>query len=811
MKNPGSDTHETDIFMQDKNALTHNIQEKILSFQKNIELNPQDFSAYNELGDALYKQGFYSEAEKNFRHALTLKPNDITVLNNLGIALCAQKKWNDAKEIFETSLQHHPYFSDTYKNLGIALRELGALEHSTKVFETAIALNAQDPVLYNALGDIFFKQKNFKAAENHFRSALKLTQDDASLFNNLGLALHIQSHYEEAHKQFQKAIELDPHRTETWINKGAVLHDLGQLKEASQNYREALRYHPNDPNLHNALGDVFYKLGIMEKAKESFIYALHLAPLDIAILNNLASVFLRQAQWIPLEKVCRQILAIAPKHIDACRYLGAALRELGQLQEAKIIYKQALALQPDLLETLNNLGLTHLDLNEFTEAEQCFRKALALKPSFSDASTNLIVLLGDKTHRYAEAVTVCQEAIQANPDNADAYNGLANALRHKDHFEAIAESHYKKAFALKGQALHGFNLSHCLLAQGKIKEGFEYYEYRLTKNADENITHFLNEPPWRGQSVYAEDSLVVYSEQGMGDIIQFSRFLPFLIKIFKHVALLTHTPLVTLMQNSFPNIEVIDLCALEEPRQTRQFDWGCPVMSLPYALDIHHEATIPNQPYLAVTQESQKKWSTLLNRNQGNKGNENERQAHDAEHTHHAMHANDLKHENDSKHSKHEHHSHDLKQAHVGLIWSGSNASYASKRNIPIELFVQALHTLPYRWFNLGFPSSQEDIAYALQKYDMVIEDGMNDSENFADTAALIQQLDFVIAVDTAVAHIAGGLGKPVYMLNRKHGDFRWIRDRSDTPWYPSMHILTQAQEGDWSDVLQALYKKLKQ
>jgi hypothetical protein len=402
---------------------------------------------------------------------------------------------------------------------------------------------------------------------------------------------------------------------------------------------------------------------------------------------------------------------------------------MGQLQEAILCFEQALRLKSDYVDALDNLGATLWIMGRFADARAKLERALQIEPNNARAITKLGAFLNDEG-RIDEALEYYNRALSHAPKRQSALWGKSTAL----------------------------------LALGQYREGWKLYETGLGQRDLRGSNPFGAAKPWDGKPA-PEKHLLIWSEQGLGDSLQFIRYAELCKERVGKVSVLCPKPLVRL----FKALPFVD-DAFDAPQEGRSsFDEHVPMMSLPHLFDTVLETVPATIPYLRVDPDLLAKWATRFSG------------------------ITDMK---------------------IGLVWAGSSregmlSASAVDRRRSVELArMKPWHDLlGAKFFNLqmGAPASQ--IA-ALRLADH-LTDFMGEVADFADTAAIVQNLDLVITVDTSVAHLAGGLGKPVWILSRFDADWRWLQNRPSNPWYPTARIFGQPTLGDWDSVMTEVGREL--
>ncbi|RAN42511.1 hypothetical protein RB25_25865 [Herbaspirillum rubrisubalbicans] len=421
---------------------------------------------------------------------------------------------------------------------------------------------------------------------------------------------------------------------------------------------------------------------------------------------------------------------------------GMCLREVGYLYRAIEAFDQAF--QSGLLsESLFEKGHCYLLLGKPKEASDCFGQLLSESDSIhSSAHLFNAIALQDMNQPYA-AITSFEKALKADKDNSS------------------VNWHFGRA----------------LLSVADWKRGWTAHEYRI--KADPRMTREFSDKRWLGEPVFGK-SVVLWPEQGLGDILQFCRFAPVLANMGASVYLILPQALAELVGGSLnhfvsPGHVEIEILVYEK-EEVRDFDFHCPLMSLPYALEVHSEKMIPYaKGYLLPPAEKIKAWDRRIG----------------------------------------------VKRAlRVGIVWGGHSKhnedAYSrlidSRRSIPLRSFLALLNNTPnVEWFSLQKGAPRHQLTELVESGLLInpMTDLTELITDWSDTAALLSHLDLLITVDTSVAHLAGAIGKPVWMLSRYNGCWRWIKGRTDTPWYDSMRIFHQAEDGNWAGPINALGRAL--
>jgi TPR repeat/Tetratricopeptide repeat/Glycosyltransferase family 9 (heptosyltransferase) len=431
------------------------------------------------------------------------------------------------------------------------------------------------------------------------------------------------------------------------------------------------------------------------------------------------------------------------------------LVESRRFDEALVSCNRAIALQPDYAAAHNNQGIALQELQRLEEALASFDKAIALRPDYAEAHANRGHVLQD-LNRHVDALTSYDRAIGLQPGFAETYYDRGTALHDIGrHEEAVAS--YERAISLRPDfAMAHVNHSLCLWKLGDLSRGWSEYEWRWKTPLLVNAVRQFRQPLWLGQETLAGKTILLHAEQGFGDTLQFCRYAHLAAAQGAHVVLEVQRPLVRLLAG----LGVPEVIARGEPLPP--FDLQCSLMSLPLAFQTTMETIPAPQRYLASDPVQTAAWRQRLAALPGRR---------------------------------------------VGLVWAG-----APRRDLPDAMAIDRRR--PMTLGHLAPLAAVSGVSFvSLQKGEtarqtrsppvaMQVHDFTDELADFADTAALVMALDLVICVDTAVAHLAGALGKPVWILNRFDSCWRWLLDRSDSPWYPTARLFRQPAPGDWGSVI---------
>jgi tetratricopeptide (TPR) repeat protein len=501
--------------------------------------------------------------------------------------------------------------------------------------------------------------------------------------------------------------------------------------------------------------DVFHLLALVQSMSGK--NAVALANYDRALRLRPASSELHNNRGIALDKLGRfeealasydRALALRPDNSQAHNNRGAVLLELRRVEEALGSFERAIALHGHYAEAHHNCGRTLHDLRRFPEALARFDRAIALRPDYAEAHNHRGVTLG-KLGRFQEALGSFDRVLALRPDNPEALANRGNVLKELKRFEE-ALANFDRAFAARpGFREVLFNAGVCRLLTGDFDRGWENYEWRIEVDQAKFEKRNLVTPRWRGESDIAGKTMLLYADQGFGDTIQFCRYAPLIAQLGARVVLEVQKSLHQLTST----LNAVQIVSRGDPLPA--FDMHSSLLSLPLAFKTRLETIPAKVPYLRASPQVSRSWSARL----------------------------------EAK-----------RRPWIGLAWSGSPTHRNDQnRSIKLECLLSLLKT------DATFVSLQKDVREqdtGLLKKQTALLHFEGELENFADTAGLISNLDLVISVDTSVAHLAGALAKPVWVLLPFIPDWRWLLDRDDSPWYPTARLFRQDHTRRWDSVI---------
>lgn len=578
-----------------------------------------------------------------------------------------------------------------------------------------------------------------------------------------------------------------------WHAQALARHKAGQLDAAEPLYRQALKQAPDFVDSLHMLGVLHAQRGQPGEAAELIGRALQLQPGEPTALNNLGGA-LNQLQRHDEALACfGQLCAQQPGNAEAHTSRADALRGLGRFEESLAACDKALQIQPELRrariaranalrrlsrfdealaeldavlaahanspEALNDRGNVLFDLRRFEEALVCFEQALQLRPAYAEALFNRANTLR-ALHRFDAAIAAYDALLQTSPGHAEGWNNRGAALEMRGDYAQALTSYASARAANPQHVMAHLNAALCHLLQGEFEQGWPLYRWREHAEDARLNDRSLPAPRWDGAAPLAGKRILLLSEQGLGDTLQFCRYARLLAAQGAEV-LLEIWPALHSLLSRVAGVSQVVLRGEAPPA----VDFCVPLLDLPGLLGTHLDSIPADTPYLQARADRRAHWQTLLA----------------------ARCAPGKK--------------------RIGLVWSGNpRHSNDHKRSIALE------HLRPLLNCDAQFISLQPDIRdsdLAALEVSPCLLDLRADIRDFEDTAALIEQLDLVISVDTSVAHLAGALGKSTWLLLPHKPDWRWLLGRDDSPWYPGMRLFRQPRHDDWDGVMAALVQAL--
>jgi tetratricopeptide (TPR) repeat protein len=689
-----------------------------------LKRNPTNALALNNRGNALNGLKRFEEALASYDRALAVRPDLAEAVCNRGVALHELKRFEDSLAAYDRALTVRPDYAEALANRGNTLAALKRFEQALASYDSALALRPDYAQAHFRRGNSLYELQRFEEALSSYDRALALRPDYAEAYCCRGGALHALEQFEEALASYDRALELQPDYAEALANRGLALHHLKQFGQALTSYDQALKLRPDFAEALSNRGLTMHELRRFEQALASYDRALTLRPDYTVAYHNRGNALYELRRFEQALASYDRALTQRPDYAEAHCGRGNALHALERFEQALASYDRALKVRSNYAEAFSNRGLTLHELRRFEEALASYDRALTLRPAYAEALCNRGVTL-QELKRFEEALASYDRAIKVRPNDGQA--------------------HYNEAI--------------CRMLIGDFARGWEKYEWRWETEQLAKAKRNFSQPLWIGSGEIAGKTILIHAEQGLGDTIQFCRYVPLVARQASRVILEIQRPLRELMSTLASAAQIV-------PRgdPLPDFDIHCPLLSLPLALKTGLD-TIPSEtPYLSALESKINVWRDRLGRRE---------------------------------------------RTRIGIVWAGNPRKElsAGHRILDRQRSIEFNRLAPvFQVPNCDFYSLQKGDDAVLQLRDSPlchrVIDWTRNLHDFSDTAALIENLDLVITVDTSVAHLAGALGKSFWLINRYNTCWRWLLDREDSPWYPTGRLFRQDHTRDWDSVI---------
>jgi tetratricopeptide (TPR) repeat protein len=661
---------------------------------------------------ACHQNGLLQQAQKLYEEILVLQPRNFDALNFMGMIAVQTKNPRRAVALLDRAIEIEPNNAATHCNRGLALQQLKSWDAALASYHRAIEIEADFASAYCYLGNLLQELGQLDRALSSYNQAIAIKADFAEACANRGLVLERLNRLDEALASFNQAIAIKADFAEGYSNRGLVLAKLNRFDDALASLNQAIVINPGYAKAYSNRGLVLADLNRLDEALANHDHAL-------AIKADLA------------EAHCNR---------------GLVLASLNRLDEALASHDRAIAIKANFAEGHSNRGLVLASLNRLDEALASHDRAIAIKGGFAEGHANRGVVLAE-LDRLDEALASHDQAIAIKDDFAEGHANRGLVLARLNRLDEAVAS-YNRAIAIKPDlASANYNRSMTRLLAGDFENGWVDFEWRwkLESKSIASSRRKFSQPLWLGGEPLVGKSILLHSEQGLGDTLQFCRYAKLVADRGARVILQVEETLKTLLAG-LDGVAQVAVRGEALPA----FDYHCPLMSLPLAFKTGLYNVPSEVPYLECGPEKRLYWAEKL----GKKA-----------------------------------------LLRVGLVWSGGYRanqpevwSVNSRRNIPLAKFAVLKHPeIEFYSLQKGQPAESELSNLNSARWDgPELIDHTSLLLDFSDTAALIEQLDLVISVDTSTAHLAGACGKPVWILNRFDTCWRWLLDREDSPWYPT-------------------------
>ena len=631
--------------------------------------------------------------------------------------------------------------------------------------------NSKKPVKNNGhdLNDLLAVRESLNLLEQHKpEEAKKICQEvlkraPTLVFANhaMGLIAMTEENFKAAEASLRKAVSADPGNAGYIASLGNAVLKSNRIDDAIKLFEQAITIDTENKEARIGLANALHEKNDPDASIAYFKDAVRRAPNAPGPLSHLGSALIDAKRYQEAVSALLKALELQINFAPAHTNLGTAFQEMGMLNEAIECHKTSLLLDPKDIFAHNKMADTYNKLKDYDKVHEIYQQVIELAPLDANSYAKLASSYFEKQDRYDDAIQLFHKALEIAPRHALTHNNIG-AVMH-DHGETTeAMTYFKQALELKPDyttALH--NLALGQLLAGDFVEGWKNHESRLEVKERREVYRVLHKlfaiiPKWDGKSSLKGKYIMLMHEQGFGDSIQFVRYVRILLEQGARVALHVKDPLARLFRSVSDQITLV-----RESDPIPKCDYAYVLMSLPLALGTNRIEDIPAYPsYLSANAAESARWAEKIDKLTPDK-----------------------------------------KALRVGVVWAG-NPEHGNdrRRSIPLATFAELFKVPGVQFFSLQKGKPNKELS-TLPAAAAVINLG-EEFTDFGVTAAAMDNLDLIISVDTSVVHLAGALGKPTWTLLSTPPDWRWLKDRSDSPWYPSMRLIRQSTQGDWAEVI---------
>ena len=542
------------------------------------------------------------------------------------------------------------------------------------------------------------------------------------------------------------------------LEEAIALHLDGQVRQAEQIYKQILRINSQDAEVLHLLGVVALQAKKYEVAVELIKHAIKIDSQQSSFFNNLSLALIKQGKLEEAVHACQQALKLEPEDAGTYYNLGIALQKLEKLDEALIIYQKAIKIQPNNAEIHNNLGAILWKQGKLDESIQAYQNAIKTQPNYAGYYSNLGNILQEQG-KLDESIQAHRNAIKIQPNYAGPHNNLGNALHEQGKLDESIQAYQNAIKIQPNYAEPHNNLGQTLLLTGNLHQGWKEYEWRWKCKDFSSEIRYFPQVLWEGSDL-KDKSILVWAEQGVGDQIMFASMLHDLSHMEANIITDCDIRLIPLFKRAFPKIQIFprDNPPVQQLLDTN-IDYQIPIGSLGRWLrSTTKNFKVKNQSYLQACPEKSAKLKKKYKKLAGNK-------------------------------------------PLIGISWKSRNQNFGEAKSTPLKFWIPILSRQDCFFINLQYGNVKQEIEeHISNKSDisLYLDNDIDPLENLDDFAAQVAALDLVISTSNATVHMAGALGKTVWNLLRYMPSWRWMLNKRDTLWYPSMKLFRQNKIRDW-------------
>ncbi len=663
---------------------------------------------------ALHQAGKLNEAEVTYKKLLKIVPNNTALLTNLGIINLRKNNFVQSITLLKRSLELDSQQANAYYYIGLSFHYLRKQNDAIVYYEKAIAVNSK------------YKEAYF----------------------NLGNALKDLRRFDDSLTNYDLALKFDPTNSNYYHHKGLIFLELENFQAAIENFDNAIQYNPQHLTAFFNRANAYKELKEYDKAIADYDRTLTINPTFEIAINNRGTILQCLSKFTEALATFDKAIAINPNYAEAYNNRGNVLQNLKKYEDAVASYDQAIAINSNYPQVYYNRGLAFTSLKKHDQAYESFTSAIILDPNYQEAYNDRGCSLKSLMH-LTEALEDFNKALTLNPNDSCSYNNRGLAYQDLKNYPAAIYD-FDKALTIKPDSPDIlWNKSLLKILLGDYEEGWLLYEWGWKCNQRAPYQDFI-QPLWLGEKTLVDKTILIRAEQGLGDYIQFIRYASLIEELGSTLILEAPQPLLKLLSGFRSNFTLI-----EAGTALPDFDYHCPVASLPLAFKTSITTIPANIPYLYADSEKKQYWQKYL----GIKS-----------------------------------------KPRVGLVWSGS-LTHANNHNRSMMLSqFKPLLILPIELHCLQKEISIDEQIFLKENPILLHHETL--LEDFSDTAALLANMDIVISVDTSVAHLAGAMGRKVYILLPYSPDYRWLAEGTNSPWYPTATLFRQSMIGNWSTVI---------
>jgi tetratricopeptide (TPR) repeat protein len=663
-----------------------------------------------------------------------------------------------AEQLYAQVLQEQPDQFDALHMLGVIRFAQCRYDEALTLIAAALKANPESARAHANYGRVLSEVERHEEALVSFNRALAIMPQYPLALRARGNALGQLDRHAEALASYEHALALAPNDAETLHERGVLLAQMKRYPEALASFDKALTVARGYWTLWHSRGNVLSELERYDEALASYDRALALKPDYAEALYGRGHVLQALKRDADALLSYDKALAIRPDFPEVLNNLGSVLSELRRRKEALASLDKALALRPDYAEALVNRGNVLNAMKRYEEALASYDRALALKPDFADALYNRGEALTE-LGRHAEALASYDRALALRPDNADALNNRGTVLQALSRYDEALACFERAIAVAPAHAKAHWNIAADRLAVGDFARGWNEYEWRRAVPEFGHLPRSSPQPLWNGD--YVKGALLVWGEQGLGDEILYAGMIPDLMARADTVVVETEPRLVPLFARSFPGVRVVGRGEQLGDDIKAQMALGSLAQYLRLNL-----AAFPyrERGYLVADAERAAKLRQRLS---------------------------------------------PAGQVVMGLSWISKNPLLGKFKTARLRDFEPLLRLSGCRFVDLQYGDTGPERAALEQETGLLVErlEDIDNTDDLDGLAALISACDLVVTVSNTIAHLAGALGRPTWVL-APHGYARfwyWFRDRSDSPWYPHVHIKRQAGKESWAETIAAM------